>query len=173
MNTSTEIKENKLRVLYTLCALNYQFKSRIENSPPRPSTRLNSYKVVLKTGYWGLKMHWGCNTGYILRADRINCLLWVALLLSVSLKGPLPTLMHCAPRTHISWISCNTKFLIVVKSLISVKTSYPFERLRLSVGINCHPFERFSLSVRKRNTIRSNDSGYPFVKNCHQQCYHP
>ena len=47
------------------------------------------------------------------------------------------------------------------------KIWYRFERLRLSVGKNCHPFERLWLSVWKRNVIPSNDSCYPFKKTYH------
>ena len=48
-----------------------------------------------------------------------------------SVKGQLPTLMHCAPRTQIPRISCYTILPIVVKGLS--KDLVSFQRLRLSV----------------------------------------
>ena len=72
--------------------------------------------------------------------------------------------MHWTPRTKIQRISCYTKLLVVVKGLVfqrfgirSNGSDHPLEK-------NCHPFWRLCVSVRKRNAIPSNDSGYPFQK---------
>ena len=78
----------------------------------------------------------------------------------------MPTLMHCAPQTQIPWNLSYSKLLIVVKGFIS-KIWYPTEQHRLSVQKNCHPFERLWLSVRKRNVICLNDSGYLLERNFH------
>ena len=78
----------------------------------------------------------------------------------------MPTLMHCAPQTQIPWNLSYSKLLIVVKGFIS-KIWYPFEQHGLSVRNNCHTFERLWLSVRKRNVICLNDSGYLLDKNFH------
>ena len=74
------------------------------------------------------------------------------------LKGPLPTLMHCALRTQIWRISCYTKLLIVVKSfskdLVLVRTAQAIHSKKLSsvrtalairLKKKCHPFERLRL----------------------------
>ena len=74
--------------------------------------------------------------------------------------------MHCAPQTQIPWNLSYSKLLIVVKGFIS-KIWYPFEQHWLSVLKNYHPFERLRLSVRKRNVICLNDSGYLLDKNFH------
>ena len=74
--------------------------------------------------------------------------------------------MHCAPQTQIPWNLSYSKLLIVVKGFIS-KIWYPFEQHGLSVRNNCHTFERLWLSVRKRNVICLNDSGYLLERNFH------
>ena len=78
-------------------------------------------------------------------------------------KGPLPTLMHCAPRTQIPRISsyeitdsCERVFKRF--GIRSNDSGYALQK-------NCHPFEQHWLSVRNRNFIPSND--YPLEKNCH------
>ena len=65
-----------------------------------------------------------------------------------SVKGPLPTLMHCAPRTQIPRISCCTILPIVVKGLSKDLVSVPTTR---------------TISSRKI-VIPSNDSGYSLEK---------
>ena len=68
-----------------------------------------------------------------------------------NIEGPLPTLMHCSPRTYIPRISYYTKLQIVVKC---------FSKDSVSV--------RTAQAIRsKQIAIRANDSGYPFEKNCH------
>ena len=79
-----------------------------------------------------------------------NHFLWILINKQIwRFKGPLPTLMHCAPRTQIPRISCYMNLLIVWKAFL--KIWYLFERLRLSIKKKkCHPFEQLWLSVRKK-----------------------
>ena len=65
-----------------------------------------------------------------------------------SVKVPLPTLMHCAPRTQIPRISCYTILPIVVKGLSKDLVSVPTTQ---------------TISSRKI-VIPSNDSGYSLEK---------
>ena len=63
-------------------------------------------------------------------------------------KGPLPTFIHCTPRTRY------TKLPRMVvkgfsKDLISVRSGYPLKKIfiRSKGSGNCHPFERLGLSI--------------------------
>ena len=90
---------------------------------------------------------------------------------SDQIKGPLPTLMHCAPRTQFSRISCNTKLLIVVKGffkdLISVQTAQTIRSRKIAIRSNGsgYPLEKEMSSLRTTQAIRLNGSGYPLEKN--------
>ena len=96
---------------------------------------------------------------------------------SDQIKGPLLTLMHCAPRTQIPRISCYKKLLIVVKGfskdVISVQTAQAIRSRKITIRSNGsgYPFEKEMSSLRtaraarwKKNDIRWNSSGYPFEK---------
>ena len=65
-----------------------------------------------------------------------------------SVKGPLPTLMHCAPRTQIPRISFYTILPIVVKGLSKDLVSVPTTQTICS----------------RKTVIPSNDSGYSLEK---------
>ena len=72
-----------------------------------------------------------------------------------SVKGQLPTLMHCAPRTQIPRISCYTILPIVVKGLS--KDLVSFQRLRLSVREKLS-FLRTTQAIhwKKLSSVRNN-----------------
>ena len=57
----------------------------------------------------------------------------------LALKGPLSTLLHCASRAQIQRITCDTKFLIVVKGfskeLVSVGTALAIRSKQLSAAL--------------------------------------
>ena len=84
------------------------------------------------------------------------------------LKGPLPTLMHCALRTQIWRISCCTKLLIVVKGfskdLVLVQTAQAIRSKKIVIRANGsgYPFEKEISSLRTTQAIRSNGSSYQF-----------
>ena len=90
---------------------------------------------------------------------------------SDQIKGPLLTLMHCAPRTQIPRISCYTKLLIVVKGfskhVISVQTAQATRSRKIAIRSNGsgYPFEKEMSSLRTTQAIRSNGSGCPLEKN--------
>ena len=82
-----------------------------------------------------------------------------------SVKGPLPTLKHCAPRTQIPRILCYTILPIVVKGLSKDLVSVPTTQTMCSRKIVI-PSDDSGYSLEKI-VIRSNGS----VRNNRQPCY--
>ena len=94
---------------------------------------------------------------------------WGILQVARLIKGPLPALMHCAPRTQIPRISCYTKLLIVVKSfpkdLVIVRTTQSVRLKKIVIHSNgkgylleenSHPFQRLNYLFKKfvsRSTV--------------------
>ena len=89
-----------------------------------------------------------------------------------NIEGPLPTLMHCSPRTYIPRISCYTKLQIVVKGFskdsVSVRTAQAIRLKQIAIRANGsgYPFEEEMSSLRttqairlRKIVIRSNGSG--------------
>ena len=95
-----------------------------------------------------------------------------------SVKGPLPTLMYCAPRTQIPRISFLHDITDSCERLVQrfgigsndsdylfEKNCHSFERLRLFIGKNCHAFERLRSKRSSAALLFQITSPKPFATN--------
>ena len=93
------------------------------------------------------------------------------------LKGPLPTSMHCAPRTQFPRISRFLKLLIVVKGfskdLVSGRTALAIRSKKNVILRTTQAIHPRKIAIRSKGSAypsekivirRSNGSGYPLEK---------
>ena len=93
------------------------------------------------------------------------------------LKGPLPTLMHCAPRTQFPRISRFLKLLVVVrgfsKDLVSGRTALAIRSKKIVILRTTQAIHPRKIAIRSKGSAypsekivirRSNGSGYPLEK---------
>ena len=77
-----------------------------------------------------------------------------------SVKGPLPTLMHCAPRTQIPRISCYTILPIAVKGLskdlVSIPTTQTISWRKIVIPSNDSGYLLEKIVIRSNGSVRNN-----------------